>query len=130
MRGGLTYNSNLTVFKQWSGKAYSVFVSIGSQIRIGHIDFDICDKSLLKDKKRNSCFLDLSEFQVDKNEDSEELLDEAQNYQLIFNLLTLNSEKSSRRYCRINFFKILIKTFKLFILGSKCLLSKSECYDG
>jgi len=130
MNNGLTYNSGLTVFRKWSGKAYSVFASIGRQIRIGHIDFDICDKALLKDKKGNPFLLDINEFLVDKDEDTSELLDEVLDYQLIFNLLTIKSEDSLRHYCRIFTYLIFKKNLKHYNVEPKNLLSKSGCYNG
>jgi len=51
MQGKKSNIKPVQVFSQWSRKAYAVFASIGRQVQIGHLNFDICVKSLLKGKK-------------------------------------------------------------------------------
>lgn len=60
-------------FRQWSGKAYSIFASIGKEINIGHVDIDICNQSLLKGKK--CYFLTLTDTDENLKSENEEIND-------------------------------------------------------
>lgn len=43
-----SHTKKLVVFSQWSGKAYSIFASLGKIIKIARVSIDISDKGLFK----------------------------------------------------------------------------------
>ena len=103
-------------FRQWSGKNYAIYASIGKEINIGHVDIDTCDQSLLKDKECN--FLNLTN--IDKNLKPEnEEIDDLQdlNVDQFISLLSIvkNTDISSGQspYSKINSAINFIQSFRI-----------------
>lgn len=83
----------LITFSRWSRKKYAVLVSLGKQIKIGNVRFEICDLALLKsDKLQFQVFSGTAERSEDKFSD-----DEIDSYllELISIQLTANPESSA-----------------------------------
>lgn len=101
MKNALTYKSHSLVFKQWSGKQYAIFSSLGKEINIGHVDIDISDKALDKsNKKRKSGIILKSELNTDKNEEPDESLIDCIELQFIAPLITVsNLDDSRQQFC-------------------------------
>lgn len=87
-------------FRQWSGKGYAVFASLGKEVNIGHVDINICDKASEKNNRKKALTNTASQYIIeeiiDQEEFDEELLDSALISMLMF---TSNLDESSQHCC-------------------------------
>lgn len=51
MKEALIHRNQPIVFRQWSGKSYAVFSSLGKEVNIGKVEIEICDKAISKSSK-------------------------------------------------------------------------------
>lgn len=98
MNNWLKYSKQSVTFRQWSGKAYAIFASLGKEITIGHIDIDVCDQSLLKDKTHNNFqFIKSDEILNLDNDDVDDLMDVTTDQYISMLQVVVNTDISSGR---------------------------------
>ena len=100
MNKSLLYKQNTIRFRQWSGKAYAVFASLGKEVNIGHVDMDICDKASEKNDQINSLTVAKSECLLEESFDQEEfpVVNPESQLRLLFTI-TASNENSSQHCC-------------------------------
>jgi len=90
-----TYKKQVIMFRQWSGKNYAVFASIGKVINIGCVDIHISDKALEKNNHNNSLSVLFNENSNEDDLNPEEFEFECADNQLV-SVLNLDRDESSR----------------------------------
>jgi len=96
-----TYKKQAIKFRQWSGKNYAVFASIGEVINIGCVDIHISDKALEKNNQNNSLSVLFNENSNVDDINPEEFEFECAGIQLV-SVLNLNQDDSSRHSRYLN----------------------------
>jgi len=124
----ITHKKQAIKFRQWSGKSYAVFASIGKVINIGCVDIHISNKALEKNNHNNSLSqLFIDNFYEDAVNQDEIEAESADNQ--FFSAVILNQDDSSRpcRFiihhnfkpilpvlpCRIRFFIVQILNLRI-----------------
>lgn len=97
MNETLKHSNQPIVFRQWSGKNYAIFSTLGKEVVIGQVEIEICDKAISKSSKTEITTNQKTEL-LQLNIDDEDIdLMENLNIEIISLLsVTSNSEESSR----------------------------------
>lgn len=96
MKEALIHRNQPIVFRQWSGKSYAVFVSLGKEVNIGTVAIEICDKAINKSSKTEITTNQKTELLLLNNDDEDiELLDNIDLQIISLLSVTANTEDSS-----------------------------------
>lgn len=100
MNEAFVNKKQVSKFRQWSGKSYAVFASIGKEVNIGHVDINICDKASEKNNRKKALTNTASQYLIEEIIDQEEFNEELLDSKLISMLtFTSNIDESSRHCC-------------------------------
>ena len=102
MNEALINTKQVLKFRQWSGKNYAVFASLGKEVNIGHVDIKICDKASEKSNQTKSGIIHTPECLTEEIVSEEESIEENLESRLITILSnTSNLDKSSQLCCSL-----------------------------
>ncbi len=125
MQNNFTHKNHALLFRQWSRNNYAVFASLGKEVNIGHIDIDICDKALEKDKKKREVGIKIKESYCCESDEFEESVSEIINNEKALLLSTLNTDESSRNSRKLLINHIILSSNIILFSGYRFVLYKN-----